>query len=281
MPRGTGGLRETVQGAAADADAACDLRRGETIAAQSVRVAENQVSAVTNSNVRPRRTQAERAQSTQKKLIDSAIEVLKRKRYVGFRTADVAELAGVSKGAQTHHFPSKDMVVLQALEEVYRQTQARALQRIEAARKQPQEMLELLLADSKEFFLGEDFLLSLDLMMVDPQSSLGVSVKQLAQQYRLPVEQAWADALAEAGYPRPQADVVVRLTFAISRGFGIRRLIAASEQEVDQLLGDLAPDGRGFARARPGAAAECDVRQAHEPREDTPEKEVGVRMMRG
>ena len=176
-----------------------------------------------------------------KKLIDSAIEVLKHKRYAGFRTADVAELAGVSKGAQTHHFPSKDMVVLQALEEVYRQTQARALQRIEAARKQPQQMLELLLADSKEFFLGEDFLLSLDLMMVDPQSSLGVSVKQLAQQYRLPVEQAWVDALAEAGYPRPQASAVVRLTFAISRGFGIRRLIAPSEQEVDQLLGTWLP----------------------------------------
>ncbi len=189
------------------------------------------------SKLRPRRTQAERAQSTQRKLIDSAIEVLKRKRYAGFRTADVAELAGVSKGAQTHHFPSKDMVVLQALEEVYRQTQGRALQRIEAARKQPQEMLKLLLADSKEFFLGEDFLLSLDLMMVDPQSSLGVSVKQLAQQYRLPVEQAWVDALAEVGYARTQASAVVRLTFAISRGFGIRRLIAASEQDVDQLLG--------------------------------------------
>ena len=61
------------------------------------------------------------------------------------------------------------------------------------------------MVDSKEFFLGEDFLLSLDLMMVDPQSSLGVSVKQLAQQYRLPVEEAWVDALAEAGYARPQA----------------------------------------------------------------------------
>ena len=72
---------------------------------------------VATSTVRPRRTQAERAQSAQRKLIDSAIEVLKRKRYAGFRTADVAELAGVSKGAQTHHFPSKDMVVLQALEE--------------------------------------------------------------------------------------------------------------------------------------------------------------------
>jgi AcrR family transcriptional regulator len=194
------------------------------------------VPAATPPKARARRTQAERTLSTQKKLIDSAIELLKRKRYAGFRTADLAERAGVSKGAQTHHFPSKDLVVLQALEEVYRQTQARAQQRIAAARKAPHKMLELLMADSKEFFLGDNFLLSLDLMMVDPQSALGVSVKQLARQYRLPVEQAWVDALALAGYPHAQADAAVRLTFALARGFGIRQLIAAPAQESDPLL---------------------------------------------
>jgi AcrR family transcriptional regulator len=237
------------------------------MAAETTRCTESKVTAAT-SKLRPRRTQAERALSTQKKLIDSAIEVLKRKRYVGFRTADVAELAGVSKGAQ-HHFPSKDMVVLQALEEVLRQTQARALQRIEAGRKRPQQLLELLLVDSKEFFLGEDFLLSLDLMMVDPQSSLGVSVKQVAQQYRLPVEEAWVDALAEAGYPHTQASAVVRLTYAISRGCGIRQLIAPSGQEVDQLLGTWLPMaeallGLGKAR-RPEAASGKRMSRANTP----------------
>jgi hypothetical protein len=54
--------------------------------------------------------------------------------------------------------------------------------------------------------------LSLNLMMEDPQSSPCAGVKQLAQQYRLPVEQAWLEALAEAGYPRTQASAVVRLT---------------------------------------------------------------------
>ena len=34
-----------------------------------------------------------------KKLIDSAIEVLKRKRYAGFHTAEVAELAAVRPDA--------------------------------------------------------------------------------------------------------------------------------------------------------------------------------------
>jgi AcrR family transcriptional regulator len=184
-----------------------------------------------------RRTQAERTQETQAKLIDGAIEILKRKRYAGLRTADVADLAGVSKGAQTHHFPSKDKLVLQALEEVFIRTQQKAFRRIEQARSSPLQMLDLLVTDSREFFLGDDFLLSLDLMMADPDSELGAGVKQLAQRYRLPVEEAWLEVLVEAGHPRPQALDVVRLTYAIARGFAVRQLITSGrDPEMDRLL---------------------------------------------
>ncbi|MGN5478164.1 TetR/AcrR family transcriptional regulator [Cupriavidus basilensis] len=127
-----------------------------------------------------RRTQAERTQETQQKLVRGAIVLLKQKRYTGFRTADVAEVAGVSKGAQTHHFPSKDMLVLEALEEVYRQTLVNAEKRIAQAKASPGQLIDLLVADSEAFFLSDDFLLTLDLMMVDPQSPLGVGVKELA-----------------------------------------------------------------------------------------------------
>lgn len=183
------------------------------------------------SSTKPRRTQAERVQETQQKLVRAAITVLKEKRYVGFRTADVGELAGVSKGGQLHHFPSKDMLVLEALEEVYRQTQSDALKRIAAAKAKPDMLVDELVADSEAFFLGDDFLLSLDLMMVDPRSPLGVGVKQLAQRYRLPVEKAWLDALIDAGYERGATEEVVSLTYAVARGFGIRQLISGSQED--------------------------------------------------
>lgn len=184
---------------------------------------------------RPRRTQTERTLETQGKLVHSAIELLKKSRYNGLRTSDVAEHAGVSKGASTHHFPSKDALVLRALEEVYRYTQERALRRIAQAGTRTEEVLEAMVEDSRAFFLSDDFLLSLDLVMIDPKSELGQGVAALARRYRLPVEQAWLAALERAGHTGEKAEDVVRLTFAIARGLGIRQLIAGPETAADRL----------------------------------------------
>jgi AcrR family transcriptional regulator len=183
-----------------------------------------------------RRTQVERAQITQEKLVRAAVELLKKRRYVGLRTLEVAELAGLSKGASTHHFPTKDSLVLRALEEVYRETHDRALERIANGGHSTTQLLYALVEDSKDFFLGDDFLLSLDLLMVDPISDLGSRVKELARTYRLPVEQAWTDALLAAGHEPNAVDDVVRLTFALARGFGIRQLIGGPEDEAERLM---------------------------------------------
>ena len=183
-----------------------------------------------------RRTQAERAQLTQDKLVRATIELLKKRRYVGLRTLDVAELAGLSKGASTHHFPTKDSLVLRALEEVYRETHDRALERIASSAHSTTQLLHALIEDSKDFFLGDDFLMSLDLLMVDPSSDLGSRVKELARTYRLPVEKAWTDALLAADFAPNAVNNVVCLTFALARGFGIRQLIGGPEDEPEQLM---------------------------------------------
>lgn len=181
-------------------------------------------------------TQEERTHQTQEKLLRSTIELLKKRRYVGVRTSDVSDHAGLSKGATTHHFPTKDALVLRALEEMYRYTQERALRRIGCASVSKRDLLDAMVEDSKAFFLSDDFLLSLDLVMVEPNSELGMRVKELARQYRLPVEQAWVDALIRAKVEPRDAEHVVRLTFALARGFGIRQLIAGPDAASGELM---------------------------------------------
>lgn len=68
------------------------------------------------SKPRRRRTQAERSAATRTLLLDATIASLVEVGYANTTTTRIAELAGVSRGAQMHHFPSKAELVAHAVE---------------------------------------------------------------------------------------------------------------------------------------------------------------------
>jgi AcrR family transcriptional regulator len=74
---------------------------------------------------RVRRTQAERSAAMRARLLDATIECLVTYGYAGTTTPRVAERAGVTRGAQIHHFRSKEDLVVAAIEHLAQQrTQA-------------------------------------------------------------------------------------------------------------------------------------------------------------
>jgi len=54
-----------------------------------------------------RRRQADRSQATRRKLFEATIELLVERGYAGTSTQEVAERAGVSRGAMLHHFSTR------------------------------------------------------------------------------------------------------------------------------------------------------------------------------
>jgi AcrR family transcriptional regulator len=62
-----------------------------------------------------RRTQEQRSAETRARILDATIECLVRHGYNGTTTPRVAEMAGVTRGAQVHHFGSKNDLVVAAL----------------------------------------------------------------------------------------------------------------------------------------------------------------------
>jgi AcrR family transcriptional regulator len=79
------------------------------------------------SKARPyRRTQEERSAATRVRLLDAAIDCLVEYGYAGTTTPRVAERAGVTRGAQVHHFGSKTDLVVAAIKHL-------AQRRIESA----------------------------------------------------------------------------------------------------------------------------------------------------
>lgn len=70
---------------------------------------------------RVRRTQAERSAAMRTRLLDATVECLVSYGYAGTTTPRVAELAGVTRGAQIHHFRSKEDLVVAAIEHLAQQ----------------------------------------------------------------------------------------------------------------------------------------------------------------
>ena len=63
-----------------------------------------------------RRTQEERSATTRAKLLDATIDCLIDLGYAATTTTVIAERAGVSRGAQLHHYPTKQDLVFAAVE---------------------------------------------------------------------------------------------------------------------------------------------------------------------
>src|ERR1700761_6000673 len=72
----------------------------------------------TPSTARVRRTQQERSAAMRLRLLEAAVDCLHDLGYSGTTTIEVAARAGVSRGAQLHHFPTKERLVTEAVRSV-------------------------------------------------------------------------------------------------------------------------------------------------------------------
>lgn len=89
----------------------------------------------------PRRTQAERTEATRAKLLDATIATLFEHGYGATTTQLVAKVAGVSRGAMQHHFPTRQDLILATADEIIRR-QRQVLDEGRLAGDRPDHQLE-------------------------------------------------------------------------------------------------------------------------------------------
>ncbi len=171
------------------------------------------------------RTQAERREATQTALLDATIECLVAHGYANTTTARVADLAGLSRGAQVHYFPSKAALVAAAVEHLARK-------RIEELRGPLLQLaarpnrVELLLDVLWESHKGEIFDATLELWVAsrtDPE--LHTHLVGLERNVAGAVAQLTVEVLPdEAARPEFRDDVMTAL--ATVRGLALLRIAA-------------------------------------------------------
>jgi AcrR family transcriptional regulator len=183
-----------------------------------------------------RRTQAERTEATRTRILKAAANLIRSRGYARFRTADVAAEAGLSRGAQLHHFPTKDSLVVATLEYVFEQAQIVSRRRA-AVVNRPRDLIEAVIEDAREFFFSEHFFVAIDIVLsTSTDQAVRKQILDISRKARRPVETAWTEALAASGVPTSLAPDIVALTLGLVRGMAMRTLWDNDPKWFDELF---------------------------------------------
>ncbi|MBR9913005.1 MAG: TetR/AcrR family transcriptional regulator [Gammaproteobacteria bacterium] len=180
--------------------------------------------------------QAVRTAKMQRRLAEAAFNIIRDGGYVNFRTSAVAKAAGVSQGAQLHHYPTKDDLAVAALEYAY----DKAVERFEhnyASIDEYDDLLELILKDFKDFYFSDSFMVALDILMAGGKDQqLRETLLQMTRNNRQRVERLWLERLIDAGWALTPAEDALALSHSIVRGFATRALVDNDEATFERLL---------------------------------------------
>jgi AcrR family transcriptional regulator len=201
-----------------------------------------------------RRTQEERSAETRGALLDAAIDCILDLGWARTTTTEIALRAGVSRGAQLHHFPSKAELVTEAVEHLFarRIAEARAaFARLPDGADRAAAMVDVLW----EMFTGPTFYVALELTVAArTDSTLCARVADVHKRFFDNVRRTFVEMFPPPPNASPVFDVIPDFVFGLLEGMALGRIVDPDEHVRTRIL-DLLKALSGVVHAG-GAAKE-------------------------
>lgn len=183
-----------------------------------------------------RRTNAERSAATQARLLDATIDCLVELGWAATSTTEVVRRAGVSRGAQVHHFPTKEDLVLAALDYLL-ERRLRAFEEafadLPADQRSPANAMRLMW---KHCF-GETFEAWLELVIAArTDSAVHERFVELEERFFENALVTFRGMFPDAAADLHVARVSLRLSFSVLDGLALNRLIDVEAAELEDVL---------------------------------------------
>jgi AcrR family transcriptional regulator len=190
---------------------------------------------VATSTRAPRATQGERTRAMRARLLEATVDCLVERGFAGTSTTLVSERAGVSRGAQLHHFPTKNALVVAAVEHL---SEARGAELRAAAADLPQgeHRTRAVLQMLADHFTSPVFNAALELWVAartDP--ALLAAVEPLERRVGREAHRLTLDALG-ADETRPGVRELVQATLDLVRGLGLANTISDDARRRRRIL---------------------------------------------
>ncbi|GAB3262785.1 TetR family transcriptional regulator [Alteromonas gracilis] len=164
--------------------------------------------------------QEQRSRAMRQRLLDATVECLTERGFAGTSTTIVSQRAGVSRGAQLHHFPTKNDLVLAAVLHLS-EARGRELEEAAAALPEGSGRTRAILDMLAEHFTSPVFTAALELWVAArTDDGLREAVAPLEQRVGRDIHRQTVELL-DADEAQPGDRELVQATLDLVRGFGL------------------------------------------------------------
>lgn len=181
-----------------------------------------------------RRTQEERSSATRVKLMDATIECLIELGYGGTTTTEIVRRAGVSRGAQVHHFPTKAELVRHAVAHLAAKREQELRTEFATLRRNDiSGAIDLLWSG----YAGPLFAAVLELIVAArTESELAAVLDSLQLDVERTIERFCRDVFSDDVVGRAAFRNGLALTMNVMHGLALSRMAGADSDELDRLV---------------------------------------------
>ena len=179
--------------------------------------------------------QADRTRAMRARLLEATVELLVERGFTGTSTTLVSERAGVSRGAQLHHFPTKNDLVVAAVEhltELRGAELADAVAQLPTGKRRTRAVVEML----GDHFASPVFTAALELWVAArTDEALLAAVSPLEQRVGRETHRLTVTALG-ADESHPGVRELVQATLDLVRGLGLAATITDDSARRRRIL---------------------------------------------
>ncbi len=180
-------------------------------------------------------SQEERTRAMRARLLEATVELLVERGYAGTSTTLVSERAGVSRGAQLHHFPTKQDLVVAAVRHL---TEVRGAELVAAAKGLPNgaRRTRAVMRMLGDHFTSPVFTAALELWVAArTDEALLAEVEPLEQMVGRETHRLTVDLLG-ADEARPGVRELVQATLDLVRGLGLANTLSDDRLRRTRIL---------------------------------------------
>jgi AcrR family transcriptional regulator len=183
-----------------------------------------------------RRTQEERSTATKARLLDATLACLIDLGYARTTTTEVCDRAGVSRGAQLHHYPTRAQLVSAAVEHLFEIRYA-AFQRAFAAVPPGADRSAAAVDELWRSISGPTFYAWLELAVAsrtDPE--LQQAMQAVSARIGTSIERTFRELFPRPAQPNPLFDLAPKFAFALLHGMALEQLVMKDDGRWGAIL---------------------------------------------